>query len=255
MKTYIVGNWKMNQSTNEINNFFSFLNTEKSELSRILSSENKEAWIAPQFIHLSMVRELCTPLAMKVGAQNSSTHEKGAFTGEISSKALKDIGAHFVIIGHSERRSIFKEDYKMLKDKIQLALSFNLKVIFCIGETLQEREEKRAVSVVRTQLEESLRDINKTAFTSEIILAYEPVWAIGTGKNATPDEAQEMHAAIRGIMTNNLGINSEVAILYGGSVTPTNIQELMKQKDINGALVGGASLKAEDYLKLCQAKK
>ncbi|MBF0362615.1 MAG: triose-phosphate isomerase [Oligoflexia bacterium] len=260
MKTYIIGNWKMNHNIGEINNFFSFLNTEeqKKELARILRDENKEAWIAPQYIHIGMVKDLCASLNvnMRVGSQNSSTHEKGAFTGEVSAKALKDIGAHFVIVGHSERRSMFKEDYKMLKDKIALALSFNLKVVFCIGETLQEREEKRAVSVVRTQMEESLKGIDKSVFASEIILAYEPVWAIGTGKNATPDEAQEMHAAIRGILTNSLGIDPETAaILYGGSVSPTNISDLMKQKDINGVLVGGASLKPDDYLKLCQAQK
>lgn len=271
MKTFIAGNWKMNQTRTEIKNFFNILSSEK-----IATLPNAEAWIAPQFIHIDYVKSLITSnsssgccacscsakeetlsSSIKVGAQNCSSKEKGALTGDVSAKAIADSGCHFVIIGHSERRSIFKEDPILLKEKVQQALSNKLKVIFCIGETLAERERGDAFSVVAAQLRESLQGTESSYFGQEILLAYEPVWAIGTGKTATPAEAQEMHSFIRRNLAEELKISTakETPILYGGSVTPQNIEELLRQPDINGALVGGASLKGVDFSKLYLAAK
>lgn len=223
----IVGNWKMNQKTADIQAFF-------NEIPASL-----EAWIAPQALHLP----LCLSLAknIKIGAQNCAQKNSGAFTGETSAEALKDLGAHFVIIGHSERRQIFKETHGELLEKTQTALSLGLKVIFCVGETLEERESGKTMDVVKAQL-------NNLPASPEIIVAYEPVWAIGTGKVATPEQAQEVHAFIR----QQLPQGQQTKILYGGSVKPDNVKTLMGQKDIDGALVGGASLKAKDFLALCQ---
>jgi triosephosphate isomerase len=223
----IVGNWKMNQKVTDIKAFF-------AEMPSTL-----EAWFAPQALHLP----LCLSLAknIKIGAQNCAQKTSGAFTGETSAEALKDLGAHFVIIGHSERRQIFKETHGELLEKTQTALGQGLKVIFCVGETLAERESGKTMDVVKAQL------VNLPA-SPEIIVAYEPVWAIGTGKVATPEQAQEVHAFIRQQLPNG----TKTKILYGGSVKPDNVKTLMGQKDIDGALVGGASLKAKDFLALCQ---
>lgn len=223
----IVGNWKMNQKIADIKFFFSEI------------PQGLEAWIAPQALHLP----LCLSLAknIKIGAQNCAQKTSGAFTGETSAEALKDLGAHFVLIGHSERRQIFKESHAELLEKTTTALAQGLKVIFCVGETLEERESGRTMDVVKAQL------MNLPA-SPEIIVAYEPVWAIGTGKVASPEQAQEVHAFIRQQLTEG----AKTKILYGGSVKPDNVASLMSQKDIDGALVGGASLKAKDFLALCQ---
>jgi triosephosphate isomerase len=223
----IVGNWKMNQKVADIQAFF-------AEMPATI-----EAWVAPQALHLP----LCLSLArnIKIGAQNCAQKTSGAFTGETSAEALKDLGAHFVIIGHSERRQIFKETHGELLEKTQTALGQGLKVIFCVGETLAERESGKTMDVVKAQL-------NNLPASPEIIVAYEPVWAIGTGKVATPEQAQEVHAFIRQQLPNS----EKTKILYGGSVKPENVKTLMGQKDIDGALVGGASLKAKDFLALCQ---
>jgi triosephosphate isomerase len=223
----IVGNWKMNQKVADIQAFFAEM------------PAGLEAWVAPQALHLP----LCLSLAknIKIGAQNCAQKTSGAFTGEISADALKDLGAHFVIIGHSERRQIFKETHEELLEKTHTALGLGLKVIFCVGETLAERESGKTMDVVKAQL-------NNLPASPEIIVAYEPVWAIGTGKVASPEQAQEVHAFIRQQLPNG----QKTKILYGGSVKPDNVKTLMGQKDIDGALVGGASLKAKDFLALCQ---
>ncbi len=230
MTKLLVANWKMNQTVKEVKEFLAAFNEKYSG--------KHQAWIAPQAIHLPLGMSLSTKV--KWGAQNTATEDAGAFTGEISPKSLKDLGAHFTIIGHSERRTLFAETNQVLNKKTLKAIENGLKVIFCIGETLAERESNNTFDVIRTQLELGLKDVKM----SEVILAYEPVWAIGTGKTATPDEAQEVHAFIRSIVPGT-------PILYGGSVKPDNVEKLLGQKDIDGALVGGASLKAADFLALC----
>jgi triosephosphate isomerase len=238
---HIVGNWKMNQSLVDIKNFF-------IEMSKMKMDLKCQAWIAPQFIHLPILKELAfTTGNIKVGAQNCSEHDSGAYTGEVSAKSLADIGADFVIIGHSERRTIYKEDNLLLNKKLLNAIANNLKVIFCVGETLQEREEGKTFSVVEKQLSEGLKSFpfEKAAL---LLIAYEPVWAIGTGKTASKEEAEEVHAFIRAKLPVEL---QQTVILYGGSVKPDNIDSLLHMPNIDGALVGGASLKAADFKMLC----
>lgn len=230
MTKLLVANWKMNQNVKEIQEFLAAFNEKYSN--------KRQAWIAPQAIHLPLGMSLSTKV--KWGAQNTATEDAGAFTGEISPKSLKDLGAYFTIIGHSERRTLFAETDQVLNKKTMKAIENGLKVIFCIGETLAERESNKTFDVIRTQLELGLKDVKM----SEVILAYEPVWAIGTGKTASPEQAQEVHAFIRSVVP-------ATPILYGGSVKPDNVEKLLGQKDIDGALVGGASLKAADFLALC----
>ena len=244
-KPYIVGNWKMNQLKADIENFFKVL--ENSTLPK-----NSHAWLAPQFIHIPSVLALGSPLGVKVGAQNCSKEDKGAFTGDVSPLSLKDLKADFTIIGHSERRAIFKEDNQLLNAKLHNALKNDLNVIFCIGETLEEREKGMTNEVLAKQLEEGLKGL-KSQDHSKVLLAYEPVWAIGTGKTAGPQEAQDTHSFIRSTMGKSYDFSSDkLVILYGGSVKPGNIAGLLSMEDIDGALVGGASLKGEDFLALLE---
>lgn len=244
-KVHIVGNWKMNQNLAEINNF---ANTIKS-----MNDLECEAWIAPQAIHLDRLRDSSGNI--KVGAQNCSNHNFGAYTGELSPESLKDIGAHFVIIGHSERRAIFKEDDTLLNEKLLNALKSGLKVILCVGETLEERESGEFKSILKKQLLSGLKNISSSD-KSNILVAYEPVWAIGTGKVATPEQAQEVHAYLREQIGGVEGLDPEnTPILYGGSVKPDNIQGLLENTDIDGALVGGASLSADSFMQLCKLGK
>ena len=238
-KKFIAGNWKMNHCLSDIIEFTKNLKT----------NENCHQWIAPQYIHLLNLKDLTEGSAIKIGAQNSSNQNSGALTGEISPKALKDISAHFVIIGHSERRAIFGEENSLLREKVILALENDLNVIYCVGESLDERESNKTEAVLKKQLLEGLKGIESL----KLLIAYEPVWAIGTGKTATPEMAQEAHKFIRELTHSSLSLNAEnLPILYGGSVKPNNAQGLLSQIDIDGALVGGASLKAEDYNALCE---
>lgn len=240
---HIVGNWKMNQSLEEIKHFF-------IELSKLKMDLTCQAWIAPQFIHIPILKDLAFTLGnVKVGAQNCSNENSGAFTGEVSVKSLADMGVDFVIIGHSERRTIFKEDNALLNKKLLNAIANNMKVIFCIGETLEEREANKTFSVLDQQISEGL--INFPKEKAELLLiAYEPVWAIGTGKVATKEQAEEAHAYIREKLPTEL---KNTIILYGGSVKPDNIDSLLQMPNIDGALVGGASLKPSDFRALCIA--
>ncbi len=247
-KIHIVGNWKMNQNLSEINSFFQSIDE------KIADYNNCEAWLAPQSIHLGKLLRLSENKSkIKVGSQNCSHQSSGAFTGDISPSSLKDLGIHFTLVGHSERRAFFKENDEILNTKAKLALDNNLKVIFCVGETLEERESGNTENVVKKQIELGLKGINKDLH-SNIIVAYEPVWAIGTGKTASPEQAQEVHNYIRKILSTEVGFDSEkTEILYGGSVKPSNVKELLSQNDIDGALVGGASLKPQDFLALVEA--
>ncbi len=246
MTKLVVANWKMNQTSKECQDFFNEFNT--------TFSNKREAWVAPQSLYITQAKTLCYNSHVKIGAQNCSEHLNGAFTGEVSPKALVDIGAHFVILGHSERRAIFNETSKTLNLKVRSALKEGLKVIYCVGETLPERESNSTLSIVGNQLQQGLNDLS-VASAENLVIAYEPVWAIGTGKTATPAQAQEVHAFIRQELKNKFpGFGERIKILYGGSVKPDNVEELFGQKDIDGGLVGGASLKAKDFLALCGDK-
>ena len=241
---YIVGNWKMNQSLSDIQSFFDIAN--KTEI-----GSNCHAWVAPQFIHIPKVLELSSKV--KVGGQNCSHQEKGAFTGDISPTSLKEIGASFVIIGHSERRAIFNESNSLLNEKTKLAIDTGLTVIFCVGESLEEREANQTEAVVESQIKEGLKGLSTEQF-SNIIVAYEPVWAIGTGVTASPEQAEEIHKFIRTLWEKEGFPSAEkLAILYGGSVKPSNVNDLLSQQNIDGALVGGASLKGDDFKELVEA--
>jgi len=246
MKKLMVANWKMNKSLKECESFFREFN--------LKYSGKHSAWIAPQFIHLSKALELTKETSLKIGAQNISEYSEGAFTGEVSAGSLKDLGGQFVILGHSERRQYFQESSQLVNLKIKSALKNQLSVIYCVGETLKERESAETLSIISNQLHLGLNDLN-LASECNLIIAYEPVWAIGTGKVATPDEAQKVHAFIRTVLSEKFPtFGNSIKILYGGSVKPENAQELLAQKDIDGALVGGASLKAKDFLALCDDK-
>lgn len=243
MKKLMVGNWKMNQNTVETVDFFFQFNKRYTK--------KCEAWIAPQALYTRMCNELGFKNGIKIGGQNCSEHISGAYTGETSAKFLKDVGAHFVIIGHSERRQYFNETSRSLNAKIRTAMAEGLAVIYCVGETLAERESNQTLSIIEDQLHQGLNDQSKASLDN-LIIAYEPVWAIGTGKTASPKQAQEVHAHIRQVLKTKFpAFGDKTRILYGGSVKPDNVAELLAQKDIDGGLVGGASLKAMDFLALC----
>lgn len=242
----MVANWKMNKNAKDCVDFF-------EEFTRKYSGK-RDAWVAPQAIHFSLTHHLGGKKGILAGLQNCSQHLEGAFTGEISPRSFKAMGGEFVILGHSERRQYFHENSRLLNDKVRTALAEGLKVIYCVGETLTEREAQQTLSLVGDQLHQGLTDISR-ANADNLIIAYEPVWAIGTGKTATPAEAQEVHAFIRSVLKARFpDFGEKTRILYGGSVKPDNVEELLAQKDIDGGLVGGASLKAKDFLALCGDK-
>lgn len=246
-KHLICGNWKMNQSVAEVEIFFQMLPKE-------ITQYKGEAWVAPQFIHLPLAQKWAKEMGgkVKIGAQNCAATDLGAFTGEVAASSLKDLGVHFVIIGHSERRAIFGETDQTINTKVKRALEHGLYVILCVGETLAEREANKTFDVVKTQTLQGLKDLKATDYKN-LAIAYEPVWAIGTGKVATPEQAQEVHAFIRNTLKESSCPNSqELQILYGGSVKPDNVEGLLKCADIDGALVGGASLKADSFYGLCR---
>jgi triosephosphate isomerase len=246
-KLIVAGNWKMNKTlqegldlAKEVNEFFE-QNTARAEVI-----------IAPPFIHLSDIAKILT--GVKLSAQNSSSEPEGAFTGEVSAAMLASAGAEYVILGHSERRSYFGEDDDLLHRKIKLALEQGLKPIFCCGEVLEQREAKTHFDVVKKQVETALFRLSPEEFAS-VIIAYEPVWAIGTGVTASPAQAQEMHAFIRDLIRTKFGepAADELTILYGGSCKPSNAAELFENPDVDGGLIGGASLKAEDFVAIVQS--
>ena len=242
MKKLLVANWKMNKNGKECSEF---IDSFKAKF-----SSQREAWIAPQSLYVKLVINSGIP----AGLQNCSEFISGAYTGEVSPRTFKEMDGHFVILGHSERRQYFQETSKNLNAKVKTALREGLKVIYCIGETLTERESNQTLAIVGDQIHQGLNDLSE-AHSENLVLAYEPVWAIGTGKTATPQQAQEVHAFIRAEMVKKFpDFGAKVRILYGGSVKPDNVEELLAQKDIDGGLVGGASLKASDFLALCGDK-
>lgn len=247
VRPVIAGNWKMNKTVAEAIDFASRLRN------ALTAPPGPEVIIAPPFTALHAVAELLRGSPIAVAAQNLHEAEKGAFTGEISAGMVRDTGCTHAIIGHSERRTLFGEGDARIHMKLRATLSAGLKPIFCIGETLQEREEGRMQQVIERQLKEGLNNLT-AGDISRILIAYEPVWAIGTGRTATPAQAEEVHGLIREWIASRYGSEraAEVAILYGGSVTPKNIADLMQQPDINGALVGGASLDVASFVQLVE---
>lgn len=241
----IAGNWKMNLTLEQSTSLVKTIAEECADLKGV------EVLVAPPFTALSTVRKAIDGTAILLGAQNMHWELEGAYTGEVSPKMLIEAGCSYVILGHSERRNLFFETNKMINLKTSAAISSGLIPIVCIGETLDQRERGQTSEVIREQLEGSLKNLKERKnIPASTVLAYEPVWAIGTGKTATPEQAQEVHQFIRQWLDENFDPNTAEAIriLYGGSVNPGNIKELMSMPDIDGALVGGASLKADSFL-------
>jgi triosephosphate isomerase len=247
---FMAGNWKMNKTTGEAIDLVRELKTAISGVKGV------EVAVAPPFTALYAVCKELEGSSIRLAAQNLYWEEKGAFTGEVSPLMLKEVGCHYVIIGHSERRQFFGETDETANRRIKAALAQGLKVIFCIGETLKEREEGKTFSVIERQVEDGLKNLSDKEMKN-MVIAYEPVWAIGTGKTATPGQAEEVHRFIRGKIEKlySREVSEEIRIQYGGSVTPENIKGLMEQANIDGALVGGASLKAESFSKIVRFKE
>ena len=221
---------------------------------KTVNIENVDMIVCPPYLAIPAVQAVLKETPIRVGAQNLFWENEGAYTGEISAPMLVDAGCTYVIIGHSERRQYFHETDETINRKIKKALEFRLKPIFCIGETLEQREAGQTFTVLKNQLDGGLQDIAASAMQN-IIIAYEPVWAIGTGRNATPEQAQEAHQFIRSTLAEKFGrpIADELRIQYGGSVKPENAEALLSQPDVDGALVGGASLKADSFAKIIEA--
>ncbi len=249
-KKIVAGNWKMNMDLSEGLKFA--VSVEKHF--RENPSDKAQVILCTPFIHLAGVAEILKNGKVALGAQNCASEASGAFTGEVSAYMVKSTGAEYVIIGHSERRSYYHEDDKLLSKKTLLAINSGLKVIFCCGEVQNEREEGKHFLVVKRQLEEGLFSLTEEQM-DKIVLAYEPVWAIGTGLTASPDQAQEMHKYIRDLVRDKYGNNcaKKLPVLYGGSCKPSNAAEIFSKPDVDGGLIGGASLKKEDFAAIVEA--
>lgn len=253
-KKIVAGNWKMNTLFNEAEALVIGI---REKLKDNPSSAEVIKILCPPFPYLKIVSEEAKHLKnCFTGAQNCSHKESGAFTGEVSARMIKSVGATYIIVGHSERRTYFNETNEMIKQKITQVVGNNLIPIFCLGESLAERKENLFFKVAETQLNESLFHLNSEDIT-KVIIAYEPVWAIGTGLNATPQQAQEMHRHIRKVVENKYGtiIASNLPILYGGSCNTTNAKELFACHDVDGGLIGGASLIANDFVNIIDSFK
>ena len=243
-KPIIAGNWKMNKTINEA---LGLVNEIKEEANKT----DVEVVVCCPFTVISEVKKAIEGSKVKLGAQNMHWKDEGAFTGEISANMLKDLGVDYVIIGHSERRQYFNETDEVVNKKVVKAIEKGLKPIICVGETLNEREKNRTIDVVKRQTLAALEGISRDEM-KDVVIAYEPVWAIGTGRTASSQDANEVIAYIRSLLQDKYGIeiSEEVRIQYGGSVKPSNATEIMNEIDIDGALVGGASLKAEEFLEI-----
>jgi len=245
----IAGNWKMNLSPSEAYTLGAGIRSAVTEI-----PVQSEIWLAPPFIYIDALVKLCTGSLIRVGAQDCSAHEAGAFTGEVSATMLKHSGAFFTIVGHSERRQYHGETDSMIAKKIQAALQHGLTPVYCCGETLEQRNAGMHTEIVAAQVREALQGVPADQ-RSSIVIAYEPVWAIGTGVTATPVQAQEMHAWIRSVVAGiwDEKTAAQTRLLYGGSVKPSNAAELFAMHDIDGGLIGGASLLLEDFTAIIRA--
>jgi triosephosphate isomerase (TIM) len=241
-KLFIAGNWKMNSSAASSVEIAAGMASELGQIDAV------DMAICPPFVYIPGVVEAFKGSNIGVGAQNMYFEDNGAFTGEISGQMLKDVGCRYVILGHSERRHVLGETDQLINTKIKKALADELEIMFCVGELLEERKADTTTAVVTTQITEGLKDVSPEAMSS-ITIAYEPVWAIGTGEVATPDQAQDVHAMIRGLIGElyDTELADAVRIQYGGSVKPGNAAELLGRPDVDGALVGGASMTVEDF--------
>ena len=244
-KKILVGNWKMNKNLSQTDQFLKSINT------NLTFDKNKRFILAPSFVNLEYAVKKSSNSPVEICCQNISEFEEGAYTGEVSAKMLSSVGVNIVIIGHSERREFFFENNQVLKNKIKTALNNNFEIIFCFGEKLSERKNNNHLNTVKDQIVNTLFEFNSNDFR-KIILAYEPVWAIGTGENATAEQAQEIHFFVRELIENKFGIEiaSNLTILYGGSLKPNNSKELFEKKDVDGGLVGGASLNPDSFLEI-----
>lgn len=247
----VAGNWKMNLNLQEGVALAKEIND-----SLVTEKPNCSVIICTPFIHLASIANVLDQNLVGLGAENCADKEKGAFTGEVSAQMVKSTGAQYVILGHSERRQYYHETPEILKEKVLLALKNGLKIIFCIGETLEEREANKQNEVVKAELEGSVFNLSAEEFKN-ITIAYEPIWAIGTGKTATAEQAEEIHAYIRSIVAEKYGnkVAQDTSILYGGSCKASNAPELFAKEDIDGGLIGGASLKGTDFKGIIDAWK
>lgn len=261
-KKIVAGNWKMNKTIDEGITLISEIISSLSSDNNFNSKEYLSVIFAPPYI---LLKDSCNLLystfniqhsKFSIAAQNCYSEEKGAFTGEISAPMIKSTGATHVIIGHSERRTYFKEDNQMLAKKVSIALKYNLTPIFCCGEVLEQRNAGNHFNIVKTQLDEALFSLSADDF-KKLIIAYEPVWAIGTGVNATPQQAQEMHNYIRKVINDKYGKQNadDTSILYGGSCNSKNAAELFANPDVDGGLIGGASLIPDEFIKIINSVK
>ncbi|CAM4111252.1 triose-phosphate isomerase [Gillisia hiemivivida] len=244
-KNIVAGNWKMNNDLAETQELISHLKLQ------MVKEPTAKVYVAPSFVNLYNTFQSLKGTVVNVAAQNMHYAENGAYTGEVSAKMLKSIGVNTVILGHSERRALFNETDELLAKKVNAALENDMEIIFCFGEELKDRKSDKHFEVVKEQLENGLFHVEKDAWKN-IVLAYEPVWAIGTGETASPEQAQEMHKYVRSLVTDKFGkdIAQDVSILYGGSVKPNNAAEIFEKEDVDGGLIGGASLKAIDFLNI-----
>jgi triosephosphate isomerase len=246
----VAGNWKMNKTYQESKAFVKELKNSLKDQ----ELENTRVVIAPTFVSLQKASKMTKDTIIEVAAQNMHQEDNGAFTGEISAKMLKSIYVDTVILGHSERREYFGETNESLAEKVDAALRNELEIIFCFGEVLEDRKSGNHFNVVEEQIKKALFHLNSEDWKN-IVLAYEPVWAIGTGETASPDQAQEMHAFIRELVAERYisGVSEEVSILYGGSVKPANAKEIFSKEDVDGGLIGGAALNVNDFIALIES--
>ena len=250
-KHIVAGNWKMNKTFEEADEL---INDIKDQLEGITLDRNTQVIICPPFPFLEMATDYSEESYFAVGAQNVSDQESGAYTGEVSAAMLESMELEYCIVGHSERRAYYHETDEIVARKVDQLLKHGISPIVCCGEVLEEREANRQFEVVKKQITDGLFHLTSEQFAN-IIIAYEPVWAIGTGKTATPEQAQEIHAFIRGLIAEKYGqaVADETSILYGGSCKPGNAKELFANPDVDGGLIGGASLKANDFIGIATA--
>lgn len=246
MRTQIVaGNWKMNCNLDESQHLLNALKQKD------FSKADVEVVVAPPYTNLYAAHQSLKDSSIKISSQNINENEKGAFTGEVSPDMLKSVGVEYVIIGHSERRAIYAESDELLAKKVTAALKHDLKIMFCIGEVLEQRKADKHFEVVKEQLEKGLFHIGASDMKN-VVIAYEPVWAIGTGETASPEQAQEIHEHIRKVLADkyNADVAEQTSILYGGSVKPNNAKEIFAKKDVDGGLIGGASMDADSFAEI-----
>jgi len=247
----VAGNWKMNKTFEEADNLLFDITKRLEHL-----PSDVQLIVCPPALYLELATDIVEEdeVELKIGAQNVSQFENGAYTGEISASMLSSMNMDYCIVGHSERRKYFGETHEMLAQKVDRLLEYGIEPIFCCGEVLEERESNKHFEVVKAQIADSLFHLSEQEM-SNVVIAYEPVWAIGTGKTASSEQAQEMHAYIRGLLKEKYGndLAEEISILYGGSCNPGNAKELFANKDVDGGLIGGAALKADDFLKIAQS--